>query len=191
MIQLKLITASTREGRKGPIVSAWILELLKQYQDIEVEHLDLKAINLPFMDEPHHPRLAKYTHEHTKRWSRTIAAADAFIFVTPEYNYGFPATLKNAIDYLFREWQYKPVGLVSYGGIAAGTRCVQLLKPVLSALKMVAVTESVNIPFFTKYINEDERFVSDESLDRAAHAMVAEIIRWHGALGAIRTSSMH
>ena len=191
MIQLKLITASTREGRKGPTVSAWVLELLKQYQDIEVEHLDLKVINLPFMDEPHHPRLGKYTHEHTKRWSRTIAAADAFIFVTPEYNYGFPATLKNAIDYLFREWQYKPVGMVSYGGIAAGTRCVQLLKPVLSALKMTAVTESVNIPFFTKYINEDERFVSDESLDRAAHAMVAEIIKWHGPLGAIRTSSMH
>jgi NAD(P)H-dependent FMN reductase len=191
MIQLKLITASTREGRKGPIVSAWVLELLKQYQDIEVEHLDLKVINLPFMDEPHHPRLAKYTHEHTKRWSSTIAAADAFIFVTPEYNYGFPATLKNAVDYLFREWQYKPVGLVSYGGIAAGTRCVQLLKPVLSALKMTAVTESVNIPFFTKYINEDERFVSDESLDRAAHAMVAEIIKWHSPLGAIRASSIH
>jgi len=188
MIQLKLITASTREGRKGPIISAWLLELLKQYQDIEVEHLDLKVVNLPFMDEPHHPRLAKYTHEHTKRWSRKIAAADAFIFVTPEYNYGFPATLKNAIDYLFQEWQYKPVGLVSYGGIAAGTRCIQLLKPVLSALKMVAVTESVTIPFFTKYINEDERFVSDESLDRAAYAMMAEIIKWHGALGKIRTS---
>ena len=188
MIQLKLITASTREGRKGPAVSAWVLELLKQYRDIEVEHLDLKEINLPFMDEPHHPRLATYTHEHTKRWSRTIAAADAFIFVTPEYNYGFPATLKNAIDYLFLEWQYKPVGLVGYGGIAAGTRCIQLLKPVLSALKMVAVNESVNIPFFTKYINEDEKFVSDDSLDRAAHGMISELIKWHGALSTIRVS---
>ncbi len=191
MLQLKLITASTREGRKGPAVSAWVLEILKQYEDIKTEHLDLKSINLPFMDEPHHPKLAKYTHEHTIQWSKTIAAADAFIFVTPEYNYGFPATLKNAIDYLFQEWQYKPVGLVSYGGIAAGTRCVQLLKPVLSALKMVVVTESVNIPFFTKYINEEEKFVSDDSLNRSAHAMIAELIKWNEALVTLRNQSSH
>ncbi|MBS1749191.1 MAG: NAD(P)H-dependent oxidoreductase [Bacteroidetes bacterium] len=191
MLQLKLITASTREGRKGPAISAWLLELLKQYKVFETEHLDLKVINLPFMDEPHHPKLAKYTHEHTKQWSKTIAAADAFIFITPEYNYGFPATLKNAIDYLFQEWQYKPVGLVSYGGISAGTRCVQLLKPVLTALKMVVITESVNIPFFTKYINEEEKFVSDESLNRSAHAMISELIKWHEVLTTFKNRSAH
>lgn len=191
MLQLKLITASTREGRKGPAISAWLLELLKQYKVFETEHLDLKVINLPFMDEPHHPKLAKYTHEHTKQWSKTIAAADAFIFITPEYNYGFPATLKNAIDYLFQEWQYKPVGLVSYGGISAGTRCVQLLKPVLTALKMVVITESVNIPFFTKYINEEEKFVSDESLNRSAHAMISELIKWHEVLTTLKNRSAH
>ena len=108
MLQLKLITASTREGRKGPAISAWLLELLKQYKVFETEHLDLKVINLPFMDEPHHPKLAKYTHEHTKQWSKTIAAADAFIFITPEYNYGFPATLKMQLITFFRNGNINP-----------------------------------------------------------------------------------
>lgn len=147
MIQVKVITASTRPGRKGPAITHWILELLKQFDAIQVEHLDLKEINLPFLDEPHHPRLKKYIHEHTIQWSKTIEGADAFIFVTPEYNFGFPATLKNALDFLFEEWHYKPVGIVSYGGLSAGTRAAQMLKQIITTLKMMPLTESVAIPF--------------------------------------------
>lgn len=186
MTQLKVVTTSTRPSRKGPAISHWILELLKQYDTIQTEHLDLKAINLPFLDEPHHPRLRKYTKEHTIQWSKTIEGADAFIFVVPEYNSAFPATLKNALDYLFEEWTYKPVGIVSYGGLSAGTRAAQMLKQVVTTLKMTPLTESVAIPFFTKYINEDEKFVSDESLDKSANVMIGELVKWTNALKGLR-----
>lgn len=186
MIKLKVITASTRPGRKGPAISQWILDILKQYDSIQIEHLDLKEINLPFLDEPHHPRLRKYTKEHTIKWSQTIDDADAFIFVTPEYNYGMPATLKNALDFLFAEWAYKPVGIVSYGGLSAGTRSAQMLKQVITTLKMMPLTESIAIPFFTKYINEDEKFISDEALDKSANVLIAELIKWTNALKTLR-----
>ncbi len=186
MTVVKVVTSSTRQGRKGPAISHWILELLKSVENIQVEHLDLKEINLPFMDEPHHPRLRKYTHEHTKAWSAAIESADAFIFVMPEYNFGFCAPIKNAIDYLFEEWSYKPVGIVCYGGLSAGTRATQMLKQVVTTLKMMPLAESVNIPFFTKFINEDEKFVSDDHLNASANAMIRELIRWSDAMKPLR-----
>ncbi|GAB4044570.1 NADPH-dependent FMN reductase [Spirosoma jeollabukense] len=131
MFTLKIISATTRPGRKGPLVAAWITAVAKKYPDFEVELLDLGEINLPMMDEPLHPRLRKYQHEHTRKWSATIDEADAFVIVTAEYNFGMPAPLKNALDYLFQEWAYKPVGIVSYGGVSGGTRGVQMLKQVL------------------------------------------------------------
>src|SRR4051794_30528659 len=130
MFDLKIIIASTRPGRRGPLIGSWIHELAKKNAAFELSLLDLADINLPFLDEPHHPRLQLYEHEHTKKWSNTINGADAFIFVTAEYNYGYPAPLKNALDFLFHEWSYKPVAFVSYGGIAGGTRSVQMLKQV-------------------------------------------------------------
>src|SRR6185312_11509626 len=146
MTVIKVITASTRPGRKGPAISNWILELLKNVEGIQVEHIDLKEINLPFLDEPHHPRLRKYTKEHTKQWSAKIDAADAFIFVTPEYNFGLPATLKNAIDFLHEEWLYKPLAIAAYGGLSVGTRCTQMLKQIVTGLKMIPLQEGLNIP---------------------------------------------
>lgn len=186
MTVIKVITASTRPARKGPAISHWILNTLNSFENIKVEHLDLKEINLPFVDEPHHPRLRKYTQEHTKKWSETIDSADAFIFVIPEYNFGFPATIKNAIDFLFEEWAYKPVGIVAYGGLSAGTRATQMLKQVITALKMMPLAESVNIPFFTKFINEDEKFVSDDHLNASAKGMITELIRWSDAMKHLR-----
>lgn len=118
---------------------------------------DLAELNLPMFDEPNHPRLHQYVHQHTKDWSAIVAASDAFIFVIPEYNYGFNAATKNAIDYLNSEWLNKPAGIVSYGAVAAGTRAAQMLKQVLSALKIVPVTDSVNIPFIREKLDEDEQ----------------------------------
>ena len=138
MLQLKVIHASTREGRKGIGISKWIEQEAKKYPEFEVELVDLKELNLPFFDEPEHPRFGRYHHQHTKGWSAVVDAADAFIFVTPEYNHGMPATLKNALDYLSNEWHHKPVAMVGYGGISAGTRAIQQLKQVTSALKMTA-----------------------------------------------------
>jgi NAD(P)H-dependent FMN reductase len=178
MYTLKIIIASTRPTRKGPLIADWFLNILKDHPEFEVEVLDLKEINLPFLDEPEHPMLARYQHDHTKEWSKTIQGGDAFIVITPEYNYGYPASLKNAIDFLYREWNYKPIGLVSYGGIAAGTRAVQMLKQVFTGLKMMPLAESVNIPIFTKYINENEIFIGDEVLEKSAHTMLKELLKW-------------
>lgn len=186
MYNLKIILASTRPGRKGPAIASWILDKSTQYPEFNVELLDLAEINLPFMDEPAHPRLKKYEHEHTKQWSKTIDSADAYIIVTCEYNYGFSAPLKNALDYLYNEWNNKPVGIVSYGGLAAGTRAAQMLKQVLTALKMMPLAESVNIPFFTKHIDEDDKFNGDETLDKSAEAMFGELLRWTQSLKTLR-----
>jgi NAD(P)H-dependent FMN reductase len=135
MINVKIIIASTRPGRKGPAVAAWITERTKAHTEMKVEVLDLAEINLPLLDEPEHPRLQKYQHEHTKNWSAKIESGDAYIIVTPEYNFGYPATIKNALDFLYNEWTYKPVAFVSYGGIAGGTRAVQMLKQVVTCTK--------------------------------------------------------
>ena len=186
MYNLKIITASTRPGRKGPALANWIFEIAKKHSEFSVELLDLAEINLPFLDEPEHPRFQKYTKEHTKKWSATIASADAFIFVTPEYNYSYPATLKNALDFVSNEWNYKPVAFVSYGGVAGGTRAVQALKQVVTALKMMPLMEAVNVPFFTKFIDEQNKFNADDIVQKSAEAMLKELLKWTEALQQIR-----
>ena len=158
MFQLKIIIASTRPGRKGISVAEWFIGIAKKEAAFEVEVLDLAEINLPFIDEPHHPRLQQYTKDHTKAWSKAIDAADAFVFVIPEYNYSMPPTLLNAIDFLYKEWNHKPVGLVSYGGLSGGTRSAQMCKEVITTVKMMPLSEAVNIPFFEKHIDEYGKF---------------------------------
>ena len=186
METLKIITSPTRQGRKGIAVANWITALAKEDNRFETELLDLAAINLPFMDEPNHPRLQQYQHEHTRRWSATINAADAFIIVLSEYNFGFPAPIKNALDYLFNEWKHKPVALMSYGGISGGLRSTQMLKQVLTALNMMPLVESVAIPFFTKYIDDEETFTPEEGTLKAAHLLLSELHRWSVALKTMR-----
>jgi NAD(P)H-dependent FMN reductase len=126
MHKLKITTSTTRPGRKGPAISAWLPAIARRHADFDVEVLDLAQINLPMMEEPFHPMLQNYLHEHTRQWSKTIAEADAFVMVTAEYNSGMPAPLKNALDYLSKEWAYKPVAIVSYGGVSAATRSAQM-----------------------------------------------------------------
>lgn len=186
MIQLKIIIASTRTGRKGPAVANWILKLAKQQKKCKVQLIDLAEVDLPFLDEPEMAILKKYKHAHTKKWSKMIDTSDAFIIVTPEYNNSYPAPIKNALDYLFKEWNYKPVGFVSYGGVAAGTRAVQDLKVVVASLKMVAVKEAVNIPFFEKQLDVDGVFVSNKELEASAETMFKEVLRWASALNKMR-----
>src|SRR5690606_20204524 len=118
MYQLKIISSTVRPGRKGPLITQWIAEKARQNENFAVEVLDLHEIDLPLMDEAFHPRLKKYEKEHTKRWSAKIDAADAFIFVTGEYDHNYPAPLRNALEFLYNEWCYKPAGIVSYGGVS-------------------------------------------------------------------------
>ncbi|MDT0293581.1 NADPH-dependent FMN reductase [Mesonia ostreae] len=184
--KLKVIIGSTRPSRKGPIVADWFLEIAKKHSDFDVELLDLKEINLPFMDELEHPRAQKYANTHTKRWSKTIDNADDFVIVTPEYNFGYPATLKNALDYLSVEWADKPMGFVSYGGVSAGTRAVQELKLPVTTLGMMPLPQAVNIPFFTKFINENNVFEANEPLNKSANVMLNKLQAWAKALKGMR-----
>jgi NAD(P)H-dependent FMN reductase len=186
MDTLKIITSTTREGRKGRIIADWITRLAADGGRFSVELLDLAEINLPLMDEPNHPRLQQYQHQHTKSWSAAVQAADAFIIVLAEYNFGFPAPIKNALDYLFNEWKHKPVAFVSYGGMSGGTRSAQMLKQVVTALSMMPLAESVSIPFFSKYITDEDEFVADEAVAKSAHGMLTELERWSEAMKAMR-----
>jgi NAD(P)H-dependent FMN reductase len=176
MPKLHVILASTRPGRAGEPIADWFAEHAAAHGAFEVELVDLAEVALPFMDEPNHPRLRRYTHEHTKAWSGRVDSADAFVFVTPEYNYGLTAPLKNAIDFLHFEWQHKPVGFVSYGGVAAGTRAVQMLKQVVTTLKMVPIFEAVSIPFHTQFIDEEGVLEPNETMVKAASAMLDELV---------------
>jgi NAD(P)H-dependent FMN reductase len=188
MPTLQIIIASTRPGRVGLPVAEWFRERAVKHGGFEVEVVDLAEVKLPMMDEPHHPRLRRYTHQHTKDWSATIDRADAYVFVMPEYNYGFTAPLKNAIDYLHEEWQYKPVGLVTYGGVAAGARAAQMIKQVVTTLKMVPVVESVQIPFVAQFLDEQNQLRANEVMEGAATAMLDELVRWSEALAPLRTN---
>jgi NAD(P)H-dependent FMN reductase len=176
MPKLHVILASTRPGRAGEPIADWFVERAIAHGAFDVELVDLAEVALPFMDEPNHPRLRRYTHEHTKAWAARVDSADAFVFVTPEYNHGLTAPLKNAIDYLHFEWQHKPVGFVSYGGVAAGTRAVQMLKQVVTALKMLPLFEAVNIPFHTQFIDDEGALTANETMVKAADAMLDELV---------------
>jgi NAD(P)H-dependent FMN reductase len=186
MPNLAIIVASTRPGRAGAPIAQWFAARAKDHGGFDVNVIDLADVGLPLLDEPNHPRLRQYVHQHTKDWSAVIAAADAFVFVTPEYNYGYPASLKNAIDYLHHEWQHKPVGFVSYGGVAAGTRAVQQLKQVVTTLRMLPVFDSVNIPFHTQFLGQDGQFHANEVMDQAADTMLDELVRTEAALRPLR-----
>jgi NAD(P)H-dependent FMN reductase len=188
MPNLTIIVGSTRPGRAGLPISQWFTARAKDHGGFDVTVADLAELGLPLLDEPNHPRLGQYTRQHTREWSAIIDAADAVVFVTPEYNYGYPASIKNAIDYLHKEWNYKPVGFVSYGGIAAGTRAVQQLKQVLTTLRMFPVFESVNIPFHAQFLDDDGVLVPNEIMEHAADAMLNELARTEAALRPLRSS---
>ena len=187
MYKLKIISSTVRPGRKGPIVADWLTEAARQHGEFEVEFLDLGKINLPVMNEAIHPVMRQYEHEHTKQWSAKIDEADAFIFVTAEYDYSYPASLKNALEYLVHEWAYKPVGIVSYSaGAFAGVRAVMSLKSDLLSLKAISLGEMVNVPMVQQFINEENQFVADERLNTAAALMLKQLVRWTKGLKAIK-----
>ena len=186
MPKLMIVIASTRPGRVGLPVAEWFRERAEEHGGFAVGLVDLAELQLPLLDEASHPRLRQYTQQHTHDWSAMVDDADAFVFVTSEYNYGYPAALKNAIDYLHHEWQYKPVGFVSYGGVAAGTRAVQQLKQVVGAVKLVAVVEAVNIPFVAQFIDDHGVLQANDVMEQAARAMLDELVCVPAAVAPLR-----
>ena len=185
--RLRIIIASTRPGRVGLPVANWFEPIARAHGGFDVEVTDLADLGLPFVDEPNHPRLRRYTKAHTRAWSATVEASDAFVFVMPEYNFGMNAPLKNALDYLHAEWQHKPVGFVAYGGVAAGTRAVQMTKLVLSSLKLVPLFEAVYIPFVASMIDDEGALQANEVMEKSATAMLDELLRVEAALRPLRT----
>ncbi|POF34845.1 NADPH-dependent FMN reductase [Roseibium marinum] len=185
-LKLKIITGSTRPGRVGPTIAAWAAEAAKAHEGFEVESVDLADINLPLLDEPAHPAAQQYTHEHTKRWSAIIGDADAFVFVTPEYDYFAPASLINAIQVLYREWNYKPAGVISYGGVSGGLRASQTLRELLSTVGVVGLPQVVPVPFFPEFIGDDGVFSANDKVKEGATLMFGELIKWGTALKTIR-----
>jgi NAD(P)H-dependent FMN reductase len=190
MPNLMVVVASTRPTRVGMAVGRWFVDRATEHPAFDVDLVDLAELDLPFMDEPEHPRFARYVHDHTKRWSARVKAADAFVFVTPEYNHGYNAPLKNAIDFLHHEWEHKPVGFVSYGGVAAGTRAVQQLKPVCVVLRMTPMSDAVYIPFVHRHLDEERRFQSTPDLEKAATAMLQALERYEELLRPLRAGAV-
>jgi NAD(P)H-dependent FMN reductase len=186
MLKLNVIIASTRPGRAGEPIGKWFFERAQRHGKFECRLVDLKEVNLPLIDEPQHPSKRQYQHAHTKEWSQITDPADAFVFVTPEYNFSLCPALANALDYLFHEWCYKPAGFVSYGGAAGGTRSVAMIKQLATSLKMMPIPEGVMIPFFTKSL-KDGVFDCGDVQDEAIARMLDELLRWATALKPMRT----
>ncbi|HVL66293.1 MAG TPA: NAD(P)H-dependent oxidoreductase [Vicinamibacterales bacterium] len=186
MPRLGVVLVSVREGRVGAAVADWFAGRARGHGGFEVELMDLKAVDLPLLREANHPRLQKYTEPKTIEWSRAVSELDAFVFVSPEYNFSTPPSLVNALDHLYHEWSYKAAGLVTYGGVSGGLRAAQMTRLMLTTFKMVPLVEAVSIPFVSKLL-EEGRFTGGESYDRAAHGMLDELLRWTNALAALRT----
>jgi NAD(P)H-dependent FMN reductase len=184
-LKLNIVICSTRPGRVGPIIADWFHAVAIEDSAFEVVLVDLAAYNLPVYDEPVHPRHRNYQNAHTKAWAASVGSADAFVFVTPEYNYGVPPSLLNALNYVYAEWNYKPAAFVSYGGVFGGGRAVQMAKMTLNTLKMVPIFEAVVIPFFAKQI-EAGRFAPNDVQAAAAKDMLKELNRWAHAVKPLR-----
>lgn len=166
---LQVIVASTRPRRVGRMVADYVVDRLTSQGGLTIEVVDLAEIDLPLLDEPHHPRLGRYEHAHTKAWSATISRGDGYLLVMPEYNHSFTAPLKNALDYLNAEWRGKPVAVVSYGGISGGTRAAAAITEVLVTLGMRVCNVAVAIPSVQSHL-ADGRFVGYPQVDHAVDA---------------------
>ncbi len=184
-MRLHVVICSTRPSRQGPAVARWFHEAAAQEGSFEVELVDLAEMDLPLFDEPRHPMLQTYEHEHTKRWSAKVSEADAFVFVMPEYNFNPPPAFVNAVDYLVKEWAYKPAAFVSYGGVSGGLRAVQSAKLLLTTLKVMPIPETVVLSFFGKQI-EDGVFKANEANEGAAKLVLGELRKWAEALKTLR-----
>jgi NAD(P)H-dependent FMN reductase len=185
-LKLQTIICSTRPGRIGPCVAEWFHAYAAKNSSFETELVDLAEFNLPVFDEQHHPRTRKYLNDHTQKWAASVADADAYVFVTPEYDYFPPSSLVNALQYLSAEWAYKAAGFVSYGGISGGLRAVQMAKQILGALKLVSIPESVPIPMVAQFIDENRNFTANEPMIAGTKLMLDELERWAAALKTMR-----
>lgn len=183
MLKIGIIIGSTRPGRVGEAVAKWVYELSQTRSDAEFELIDIKDYDLPLLDEPALAATRQYSKDHTKKWSAKIDEMDGYIFVTPEYNHGTSAALKNALDYLYYEWNNKAAGFVSYGAIG-GARAVESLRPFMSQLKIADIGSQVMLSLFDDFDNGV--FKPNPRHEKEAAGLFNEVIAWSGALKTLR-----
>src|SRR5438477_1759423 len=184
MIKIAIILGSTRPNRNGEAVTKWVYEIAQKRTDAEFELVDIKDFNLPLLDEPAPPIMGQYSKPHTKAWAAKIDSFDAFVFVTPEYNHGTSGALKNAIDFLFAEWNNKAAGFVGYGS-AGGVRAVEQLRLVLAEVQVATVRNQVALSLFTDFENFT-KFKPDARHEKSVNAMLDQVVAWGGALQPLR-----
>lgn len=184
MIKIAIIIGSTRPGRLGESVGRWVFENARQRQDAEFELVDIEDFNLPLLDEPVPPLMRQYTKPHTKKWSAKIDSFDAYVFVTPEYNHATSGALKNALDFLYREWNNKAAGFVGYGSMG-GTRAVENLRLIAGELQMADVRNQVALSFHSDFENYKVFKPAPHQL-KSLNDMLEQVIAWGGALKTLR-----
>ncbi|MEY2495191.1 MAG: hypothetical protein QOJ45_1683 [Verrucomicrobiota bacterium] len=187
MIKIAVILGSTRPGRNGEAVAKWVYEITEKRSDAEFELVDIKAFDLPLLDEPVPPSMGQYSKPHTKKWAAKIESFDAYVFVAPEYNHGINGALKNAIDFLFAEWNNKAAGFVSYGG-ASGARAVEQLRLVLAEVQIATVRNQVLLSLFTDFENFSV-FKPGPTKEQSVNEMLDQVIAWGSALQTLRQKS--
>ncbi len=187
-LKIAIILGSTRPGRNGEAVANWVLQLARKRTDATFELVDVKDHDLPLLDEPGSPSQGIYTHAHTQRWSVRVAAYDAFVFVTPEYNHSTCGALKNAIDYLNKEWANKAAGFVSYGAMG-GVRAVEHLRQIMAELQVATVRAQVGLSLFTDF-KDLKQFTPAELHVQEVHTLLDQVIAWGTALQPLRTDQV-
>jgi NAD(P)H-dependent FMN reductase len=184
MLKIAIIIGSTRPGRNGEAVAKWVYEVAEKRSDAEFELVDIKDFDLPLLDEPMPPVMGQYSKPHTKVWAAKIDSFDGYVFVTPEYNHGTSGALKNAIDFLFAEWNNKAAGFVSYGG-ASGARAVEQLRLNLAEVQMATVRLQVLFSMYTDFENFSV-FKPDSRKETSVNEMLDQLVAWGGALKTLR-----
>jgi NAD(P)H-dependent FMN reductase len=183
-LRIAIILGSTRPGRNGEAVAKWVYEIAKKRSDAQFELVDIKDFNLPLLDEPVPPIMGQYSKAHTKAWAARIGSFDGYVFVTPEYNHGISGALKNAIDFLFAEWNNKAAGFVSYGGVG-GARAVEQLRLVLAEVQIATVRNQALLSMFTDFENFSV-FKPAPQQEKSVNAVFDQVIAWGGALKTLR-----
>ena len=184
MLNVAIIIGSTRPGRKGVAVARWVHDIAARRGDASFEVVDIASFDLPLLDEPFPPMMSQYSKPHTKAWAAKIAEFDAFVFVTPEYNHSTSGALKNAIDFLFREWNDKAAGFVGYGGVG-GARAVEQLRLVMGEIKVADVRAQVALSMHHDFENFST-FTPRPQQEAAVTAMLDDLVAWGQALRAMR-----
>jgi NAD(P)H-dependent FMN reductase len=188
MLKIGVILGSTRPGRRATVVADWLKEIARKRNDASLELIDIKDFDLPVLDEPMPPSLGQYTQDHTRRWAERIDGLDGFVFIVPEYNHSISGALKNAIDFVYAEWNNKAAGFVSYGS-TGGARAVEHLRGIMGEVQVADVRAHVSLSMFTDFENWTELKPADWH-EAQANTMLDQLVLWSGALKAVRDDKL-